>query len=65
MAEALFPLDELEALKFSVAALAENHADGSYKQEMARNACRGIQSRLDWCIRQLKAAGEGERNMGV
>lgn len=63
MCEASCPLNRLEALKFSVAALSSAiGADkGSYQRELAHLAAKGIQNELDWCIEQLKAAGEGER----
>lgn len=64
MCEPSCPLTRLETLKFSISALAstigaDNH--GSYQRELAHLAAKGIQNELDWCIEQLKAAGEGER----
>jgi hypothetical protein len=66
MCEVLVPLDELKALRWSIAALARgNRTPGSYDAENALNAARGIETRLDWVIRTLEKAGEGQRNMGV
>ena len=66
MCEALSPIDELERLKWSVAALAElDSRPGSYAKENKANAALGIERRIDWVINTLKAAGEGKKNMGV
>ena len=62
MSEPLLPIVELENLKWAVAALAElDDRPGSYAQENRANAVRGIQLRLDWVLRNLKAAGEGRK----
>ena len=66
MCEPLLPIEELENLKFSIAALAHDVSPkGSYQAENRKNAASGIENRIDWCIRMLKAAGEGKKNMGV
>jgi hypothetical protein len=46
------------------AILADQHKPGTYEYEDAKNAARGIQGRLAWITRTLKAAGEGEKNCG-
>ena len=66
MCEPLLPIEELEALKFSVHALVHiDYHPGSYSAANGENACRGIVARLDWVIRTLGAANEGKKNMGV
>lgn len=65
MCEPTKPIDKLESLKFSVAALTEMYPRGSFDRENAKNAARGIEAQIDWVIRQLKAAGEGTKNMGA
>lgn len=65
MCEPLMPVDELKNLKWAVSSLAEINSLGSYEHENAKNAARGIAARIDWVIRQLSAAGEGKKNMGV
>jgi len=66
MCVTLVPIQELENLKWAVVALAQlENTPGSYATENKANAARGIRERIDWIIRTLKAAGEGERNCGV
>jgi hypothetical protein len=65
MCKQLLPIDELENIKWAVWAVAQLAAlddrPGNYAQENRANAVRGIQLRLDWIIRNLKAAGEGKK----
>ena len=66
MCEPLAPIDELKSLKFAIASLAKyGHEPGSYEKENAKNIGAGIECRLDWVIRQLAAANEGQKNMGA
>lgn len=65
MCEPTTPIDELVRLKHSIYALAEPAERGSFAEENRINAADGVIARLDWAIRQLKAAGEGEKNMGA
>ena len=59
------PINELKELKFAVVALVAMYPKGSYDRENADNAARGICERIDWVIRQLIAANEGNKNMGA
>ena len=65
MCEPLLPIDELKSLKFAINALVDGYPKGSYERENAMNAARGINSRLDWVIRQLSYAKEGRKNLGA
>jgi hypothetical protein len=65
MCEPLLPIDELKNLRWSVRSLIHLHQVGSFEREIANNATRGIESRLDWIMRQLDGAGEGKKNMGL
>jgi hypothetical protein len=66
MCEPLVPIDELRNLKWSIASLAElDNTPGSFALENKRNAARGIETRIDWIIRTLEAAGEGQKNCGA
>ncbi len=65
MCEPLLPIDELKNLKWAISSLHDLHEKGSTEREIFINAAHGIESRLDWVIRQLKAAKEGEKNMGA
>ncbi len=49
---------ELEQMKWSVTALAQlAGAPGSFERENARNAARGMEARLDWCLAQINSNG--------
>lgn len=54
---------ELGNLVWAVQALAElGREPGSYERENARNAARGIVSRLEWCLERVR---EGAGSAGV
>ena len=65
MSDPLLPIEELQSLKFGISALADLFERGSYKRELALNAARGLEARIEWVIAQLEAAGEGKKNMGA
>ena len=64
MSEPTLPIDALNDLRWAVRSLVYLQQQGSSEREIMDNATRGIESRIDWVIRQLKAADEGKRNMG-
>jgi hypothetical protein len=61
MCEQLTPIEALRNLKWSVSALAHiacKSQPGSYEQEVARLAARGINTDIDWVIARLESKGE-------
>lgn len=66
MCEPAMPIIVLKDIRFSLSSLAKlAGSPGSCEQRNLANAVKGIEADLNWCIANLEAAGEGQKNFGL